>query len=143
MSSFAIRRALPADALPLQRLFHDCRARADWLPTKVRFEANLVEESKGETILVAIEDSGEVLGFVSVWEPESFVHHLYVRPDRMRIGIGRALLHSLKDFLPFPWRLKCPPGNVAALAFYARLGWRQIRAGGSEWGPYFLLEYGE
>ena len=73
-------------------------ARAAWLPTSVRYEANLAEESRGETILVAENEVQDLVGFVSVWEPESFIHHLYVRPDQLRQRMVQ-LLAALREFL--------------------------------------------
>ena len=139
-----LRRATPDDAAALQELFQTSRAAATWLPEGARLQANFAAESEQETVLVAELTNGDgttaIVGLLSVFEPERFVHHLYIRADHQRLGIGRALLAELRAFLPFPWRLKCPPANVAAIRFYQAAGWRPIATGDSSWGKYVLLE---
>jgi ribosomal protein S18 acetylase RimI-like enzyme len=80
----------------------------------------------GEEILVAAAD-GEIVGFLSLWRPEAFVHFLHVRPDRRGRGVGRALLEHATTMVEGPVELKCALHNLKALAFYRRLGW--IEAG--------------
>ncbi len=55
-------------------------------------------EASGERILVAEDEQRRVIGFVSVYEPGSFVHHLYV--DRLSTVAGSAACSSA-----MPWRL--------------------------------------
>ena len=77
---------------------------------------------------------------VSVWEPDAFIHHLYVRNGWRQKGIGKQLLNALDTRFPKPWRLKCLRANDKALAFYLRHGWLEISSGESDDGPYALLE---
>ncbi|RYD19560.1 MAG: N-acetyltransferase, partial [Verrucomicrobiaceae bacterium] len=86
-------------------------------------------------------ESGALLGFISVWSKEHFVHHLYVTPDQQRCGTGSALLRSLRSWLPLPYRLKCLEENHAALAFYRRHGWAELERGTDTLGDYLLMEY--
>ena len=91
-------------------------------------------------MLVAVGISGDPEGFISVWEPDAFVHHLYVRrPDRRR-GVGGTLLDSLDGRIPRPWRLKCLRANDEALAFYLNRSWKEISSGEGDEGPFALLE---
>jgi len=85
--------------------------------TRKQFEA----ETEGETILVAEENDG-VLGFASVWMPDSFLHHLYVDPRAQRRGIGTALLQHVKGLVTSGIDLKCQTQNVGALSFYSQQG---------------------
>ena len=91
-------------------------------------------------LFVAVGSDDEPRGFVSVWEQDAFIHHLYVRAGSRHMGIGKQLLDSLRPRLPRPWRLKCVRANDGALAFYLRNGWMEIAAEVGEDGPYAVLE---
>jgi ribosomal protein S18 acetylase RimI-like enzyme len=78
---------------------------------------------------VALAPGGGVVGFVSLWRPEPFVHFLHVARGWRGRGVGRALLdHALATVPAGPVDLKCLPDNRPALAFYRRLGWVQVGA---------------
>ena len=78
-------------------------------------------ESEGELTFVAI-TGGIVRGYISIWEPEWFVHHLYVDPSASGAGIGRVLLeHTWELASPQPLRLKCQTANTNAISFYRYL----------------------
>ncbi|MCL1030278.1 GNAT family N-acetyltransferase [Serratia sp. arafor3] len=47
----------------------------------------------GEEIWVAEQD-GRLLGFVSIYRAEDFIHHLYVDTQQPPQGVGSALLHA-------------------------------------------------
>jgi GNAT superfamily N-acetyltransferase len=91
-------------------------------------------------LLVAVGSNDEPEGFVSVWEPDAFIHHLYVRNGSRGKGIATKLLNSLANQLPKPWRLKCVRANAAAIAFYLGHGWLEVSSGVGEDGPYAVLE---
>ena len=101
-----------------------------------RFKLNdFKRETEGETIIVA-ECDGKIAGFASVWEPDGFVHHLYVDPKMHRRGIGRALIAGLVEIADKPLELKCQTNNKPAMAFYRRLGFRTADSGVSDMGPW-------
>jgi GNAT superfamily N-acetyltransferase len=122
----------------LETIYRKCRAEAEWLPATVRGHASFSQDTEGEAILVAVGDNDDPEGFISVWEPDRFIHHLYVRQDARRKGVGSALLHALE--LPRPWRLKCLRANSDATAFYRTQGWIEVSSGVSEEGPFTVLE---
>lgn len=138
---FEVRPAKAIDARALQRIYANCIAAAAWLPQKARINADFAESSAGEHVHVAVIPNGEVAGFISVQLSESFVHHLYVRPEARCQGVGRQLLLSLQPLLYESWRLKCVRANQRALAFYIRFGWCEVASGESEHGSYAVLEW--
>ncbi|EHR73315.1 acetyltransferase [Burkholderiales bacterium JOSHI_001] len=138
----SVREATPADFDALQALYQGCRETADWLPPHSRRSGDLAHDAYAETLWLAQDRGGSALGFVGVWRPEAFIHHLYVRPDAQRCGVGRALLQALHHHLPLPWQLKCLDANTRALAFYQALGWQEMGRGGDDDGPWRLLQYG-
>lgn len=101
-----------------------------------RFKLNdFKRETEGELILVA-ECDGKIAGFASVWEPDAFIHHLYVEPAMHRRGIGRALIAGLVEICNKPLELKCQTNNKPAMAFYRRLGFQTADSGVSDMGPW-------
>lgn len=95
--------------------------------------------TQGERILVAL-DGETIVGFASIWEPDSFVHSLYVHPDHLRRGIGRLLLQACEPYFLSRATLKCLKANQRALRFYRSLGWRERGEGADAGGPYFVME---
>jgi ribosomal protein S18 acetylase RimI-like enzyme len=135
-----IRTASALDRAALEALYRRCRRLAEWLPARERAKADFASDTRDEEIVVAIARDGALDGFVSVWRPQSFVHHLYVRPEARGQGVGAALLAALVGRFPFPWRLKCVCANTRALAFYAKRGWREVDSGVGAQGRHVVLE---
>ena len=102
-------------------------------------ETVLATETTDETLFVAVGERGTVIGFVSVYLPQSFVHHLYVEPAQSSRGIGTKLLAHALAASGGSATLKCQTGNERALAFYRRLGWVEVAAGVGEFGPWVAM----
>lgn len=139
-----IVRPATADDLPaLRALFLNSRRETfAWQPPDVFQLADFDKQTQGEMLLVA-EDSGRRLsGFISVWEPDGFIHHLHVDRQCLRRGVGRALLRVLPGWPETRYRLKCLCLNEVALAFYRTCGFVEIDSGISSDGEYLLLESG-
>jgi len=134
-----IRLAQTSDAEALQSLFARFIKAAQWLPPGSDQGRNFARITQGEQVYVAVSEAGEILGAVTVWQPESFIHCLFVAAEHQGQGVGTKLLESLADWLPFPWRLKCVATNRSALRFYQRRGWRTLETGRGDDGIYFLL----
>uniref|UniRef100_UPI000E0AF462 GNAT family N-acetyltransferase n=1 Tax=Vibrio cholerae TaxID=666 RepID=UPI000E0AF462 len=52
-------------------------------------------DSQGERIWLS-EVLGNVAGFISIWEPDKFIHHLYVATEYQGQGVGLMLLNGAK-----------------------------------------------
>ena len=137
---FRVRPFVGQDREVLEAIYRECRAEATWLPAVVRENSDFARDTAGEKLFVAVGSDDNPLGFLSVWEPDRFIHHLYVRSELRDRGIGKALLRSLSTQLPMPWKLKCLTANGGALAFYTSQGWRKVSSDVGEEGPYFVLE---
>jgi GNAT superfamily N-acetyltransferase len=136
-----IGEACPDEWLELERIYRETRlARFTWLRPERILESTLARDAEGEAVYVARE-AGLVLGFVSVWAQDAFVHHLYVDLSRHRRGAGSALLDFAARRHPGPLRLKCAELNQPAREFYQSRGWSAIDRGCSEDGDYLLLEW--
>ena len=96
--------------------------------------------TEGERIFVA-ELDGVPAGFCSVWEPDSFVHNLFVAKGCRRAGVGSALLERAAQEFPLPLALKCVAENRSALGFYLSHGWKIQQEGYSPDGPYYWMAF--
>jgi GNAT superfamily N-acetyltransferase len=101
-----------------------------------RFPPSICDE---ELWVAEIEDA--IAGLVSIHRPESFVHHLYVRPAMQRCGIGRALLGLALARCGGHAELKCQEANRKACLIYTLLGWRPVGWGWSATGPWIRFRY--
>jgi GNAT superfamily N-acetyltransferase len=128
------------DAPALDAICRECRREASWLPSAARETSDFARDTEGEVLLVAVGSDDEPEGFISVWMPEAFIHHLYVRPISRRRGVGQLLLECLGAQLPKPWRLKCLRANEGALSFYFGQGWKEVSSGDGDEGPFAILE---
>ncbi len=136
-----VRIATTADTEAILQLYGRIVRQAAWLPADARLQTDFASVSQEELVHVSFAPDGLLKGFLSVYEADSFVHHLYVAPEFARQGVGTALLAFLHTRLPFPWRLKCVRANASALAFYSSLGWREVGSGDGEQGAYVVLEF--
>ena len=143
MGSLQIRAANTADLSALRELFLRTRRETFvWQPSGAFALADFDAQTRDETLLVAEDGTGRLLGFVSVWEPTDFIHHLFVSADHLRQGVGRALLQALPGWPLRRFQLKCLSHNQAALAFYRACGFTEAGWGSGEDGDYLLLESG-
>ncbi|KFF05474.1 N-acetyltransferase [Flavobacterium reichenbachii] len=96
-------------------------------------------ETKGESILTAVEND-IIIGFISVWMPNNFIHHLYVAEKHQGNGVGTQLLNAVINKIGFPITLKCLENNTQAVHFYTKKGFKQKERGLSGNGGYILFE---
>lgn len=95
----------------------------------------LTSALEGEVIYLA-EIGGRFVGFVSVWVPDHFIHHLYVLPEFQRRGIGSRLLEHCQREYGRALSLKCEISNMAAQRFYRSKGWVSMECGTGIDGPW-------
>lgn len=100
------------------------------------------KETHGEEILVAVLDDIPV-GFISIWMPNNFIHHLYVDQEYQTKNIGTQLLKAAILKTNLPLRLKCLENNTNAIRFYEKKGFIAKERGQSEHGTYLLFELTE
>ncbi|HGS4463483.1 TPA: GNAT family N-acetyltransferase, partial [Vibrio metschnikovii] len=75
--------------------FHSRRDSFTWLKTDSFRLEDFDRDTHGERIWL-VEVLGQVAGFISIWEPDRFVHHLYVSSEYQSQGIGSILLNGAK-----------------------------------------------
>lgn len=134
-----VRAFEEADRPALRDLYVASRnATFTWAPAGSHQASDFDLHTEGERVLVAVRGS-KVLGFASIWEPDSFVHNLFVHPSALRQGVGQALLASCARYFTKTPTLKCLQANVNAIQFYKTQGWVAIREDVGPEGPYLLM----
>lgn len=81
---------------------------------------DFAKDTYGEEIWVAVKQ-GIVMGFISIWSPENFIHHLFVSPKYLKRGIGLELLNHAKK-VSNSLKLKSLVKNANATDFYISQG---------------------
>ncbi|GAA4495886.1 GNAT family N-acetyltransferase [Pseudaeromonas paramecii] len=114
------------------------RAAFPWLDTREYALGDFERDTQGERVLVALEKN-RVVGFIGIYEPDQFIHHLYVAPDRLHQGIGRRLLLAARQTY-HTMHLKCLTRNQRALLFYRAMGFTCQGRGRGEHGDYYWLQ---
>lgn len=110
-----------------------------WLDTTEYVLEDFDNETKGELILVARLNQ-IVIGFISIWLEDNFIHHLYIDRKYQDQNIGTELLRTAIRKMTSPIRLKCLKRNFRAINFYHQSGFTEIETGFSDEGEYILFE---
>ena len=110
-----------------------------WLDSNSLTESDFDKDTEGEKIWVG-ENSGQIVGFISVWEPKNFIHHLFILPEYSRLGYGSKLLEACMAEIGRPTQLKCVVQNTDAMRFYQSKGWYIVSEGVSSDGGYHLMQ---
>lgn len=133
-----IRPFLEDDRPLLREIYRVTRAQAfHWLDGQQMRSEDFDHDTEGERIWVA--ERGRPLGFVSAWEPENFIHNLFVHPDAAGRGVGSALLDACLVHLGRPATLKCLSRSTQSRDFYLHRGWRVTSEDVGPDGKYLLM----
>jgi len=97
------------------------------------------KETQGEYILIALLENIPI-GFISIWMPNNFIHHLYIDAKYQGQNIGTELLKASMQKTAFPITLKCLVSNTKAIEFYLKKGFVEKSRGNSSTGSYILFE---
>ncbi len=135
-----IREMKEGDLAALQDIYYQTRIESfHWLnPANVSSD-DFEKDTKGERVWVAV-SKDQIVGFISVWEPENFIHHLFVLPQYAGQKIGSRLLCFCIENIGRPATLKCVSANTKALAFYHAKGWQTLSIGTGTEGEYQLMQ---
>ncbi len=135
-----IRAATPNDEPVLSRIYNEVRrAHFHWMDAATIREGDFRRDSEEEEVFVEERD-GVVLGFIAMWVPDSFVHHLFVALEHQGQGTGSRLLEFAQRRYAWPLHLKCVEANERALAFYKQRGGVVLERGLHEEVPFLLME---
>lgn len=125
----------------LQEIYFESRKSAfDWLDNFSFKKNNFDRDTDGECIWVATVKDKPV-GFISAWEPENFIHNLFVHPSNIGMGVGSVLLHVCLEKIGRPASLKCLEKNIGARNFYLSKGWKIVSSCNGPDGQYQLMQF--
>ena len=128
------------DLQSLREIFLEERKRTFTWTDIFEFELeDFDKQTQGEYILTALLEDVPV-GFISVWMPNNFIHHLYVNQKHQGKNIGTELLKKAVSKTNFPITLKCLENNTKAVDFYIKKGFTEKQKGYSNNGTYILFE---
>lgn len=139
-NSLKINEFKESDRTALQELF--LKVRKETFVWKDQNKFDLIDfdkETHGEYILTAFFEN-KPIGFISVWMPNKFIHHLYIDQEFQKQGIAKSLLKAIINEIGFPLRLKCLQKNTKAIAFYKKIGFVEKEKGGAENDVFILFE---
>ncbi|MBB3426363.1 ribosomal protein S18 acetylase RimI-like enzyme [Rhizobium sp. BK312] len=142
--TWAIRPAREQDMQTLAEIYLQVRRETfRWVdPDRFTLE-DFATHTNGERLFVCEDEHGTVAGFAAIWEPDDFIHMLYILPAFQGRGAGKALLAALPDWPARRYRLKCLVKNIRAMAFYRMLGFEIIGDGASPEGDYKEMRLGD
>ncbi|KAF2333819.1 GNAT family N-acetyltransferase [Flavobacterium daemonense] len=127
------------DYEPLRNLFLTERRRTfSWLDQSEFQLDDFEKHIQGETVFVALINDIPV-GFISIWMPTNFIHHLYIDHEHQGKSIGTELLKTAIKKTTFPLTLKCLAKNTKAVDFYKRKGFIETERGESDHGTHILF----
>lgn len=122
MDNWQIRLAVASDMDCLAKIYLQSRiASGCFLPIEELKYEDFYKDIFDEEVYV-YEINQKVIGFISIYPPDLFIHLLFVHPDYFAQGIGKELLTFAKSKYGLPLTLKCLVKNRKAQHFYEHLG---------------------
>lgn len=125
----------------LRKIFYNVRRNSfHWIePVELKL-SDFDESTKDELILVAL-IKNEIVGFVSIWVPDKFIHNLFVLQDFQGKGVGTALVNEGIKRAGLPLTLKCVKSNTKAFNYYKSHNWKIEKEEMGNEGLYYLMKY--
>ena len=126
-----LRPAREADRDAIADIWHASASLPDVGPPDMpsRRELRLrvdVEMATGWQVTIA-EAGGASIGFLAIRPSEATLNELFVRPDHLGGGVGRALFEHAKAAMPDGFTLYTRSSNARARRFYEREGMVPLR----------------
>lgn len=132
-----IRRDSPKDIEQLKKLFLITRLNTFIYDPPEKFKLDdYINSVNGEEVWVAEQDT-IIVGFVSMWLEDNFIHNLFVHPNWQDRGIGKRLLEKAEERLQPPMELRVRIENLKACNFYQKHGWLDVGISKDVVDPHF------
>ncbi|WP_144556776.1 GNAT family N-acetyltransferase [Bacillus pumilus] len=136
-----IREAKMADYPQIREIYLASRRQSfHWLNAEDMNLHDFDHDTLEEQIFL-VEESNQILGFISLYVPDRFIHLLFVHPEAAGQGAGDLLLKHAIKVLGTPVTLKCVSDNHNALSFYQKRGWKAVVEEGEQGERYWVLVY--
>lgn len=132
-----IRRDSQKDIEQLKQLFLITRLNTFIYDPPEKFKLDdYLDSVNGEEVWVA-EQNHIIVGFISMWVPDNFIHNLFVHPNWQDRGIGKQLLEKAEQRLQPPMELRVRIENLKACKFYQKHGWQDVGMNKDVVDPHF------
>lgn len=132
------RKANIEDIDALEELFQLSRRHTFILRPAEEFKIGDYAKSTREDEVWVAEEAGVIVGFVSIFVLDNFIHNLFVHPEYQGKGIGKQLLQIAEKNLGKPMSLKAAIDNPKCFSFYEKHGWYQVSINAEAEEPYIL-----
>lgn len=121
-----IREMTHKDKPRLRQLYLESRRTTFyWADPELMHLEDFDRDTVEELVFVA-ESQQKLIGFISLYVPDHFIHCLFVDRKFKGQGTGHLLLEEAKQHVSLPMRLKCLSKNTPALTFYEKEGWEKV-----------------
>ena len=97
------------------------------LPPLEALRRRIDAELEAGWVLTVAEHQGEILGFIALRPDHGILDQLFVRPDGLGSGTGKALFAHAQAVMPDGFTLFTRPSNARACRFYAAQGMTVLR----------------
>lgn len=125
----------------LREIYFKIRTEEFFWENKNEIKLNDFDNStKDELILIAYINNN-IVGFISIWEKDNFIHNIFVIKEFRRFGVGKALLNKTIEYRGTPLTLKCVKDNEKSVKFYLSQNWKIEEEVNSPNGNYYLMKY--
>ena len=121
------------EILALQYLAYQSEARLFGrmdIPPLLQTLEEVNEEYRKGTVLMAVDDSGRMIGSVRAYQENGtvFISKLMVHPDKQKQGLGTKLLLAMENTCPAKrYELYTSTKSVNNIRLYEKLGYRIFR----------------
>jgi len=96
-----------------------------WRPAGHFTAEDFVRFAEEEEVWLALMGNA-LVGILSLFRADNFIHCLYVAPEAQRLGVGKSLVAYLRNETGRPLTLKLDTLNTRAIAFYEATGWTRL-----------------
>lgn len=118
----SIREYLNSDFDSIMNVYHEARQLETCFTKGELSSSKFASLVEGELIYVYVHEE-KVIGFISIWSPEKFIHHLYILPADQGKGIGTKLVDHCIGIFGLPISLKSLAANERACLYYESHNW--------------------
>ena len=136
----SIRRAKHEDIQQLEILFQFTRQETFASRPNNEFQIGDYQKSTADDEVWVMEENTAIIGFVSVYSADNFIHNLFIHPSHQRCGKGTQLLQIAEKNLERPMTLKVAMDNLRVCSFYEKHGWYQASIHQDTAEPYMLYK---
>lgn len=133
-----LRKPNIKDIDALEELFQITRCHTFVLRAAEEFKIGDYAKSTQEDEVWVAEETGVIVGFVSIYVPDNFIHNLFVHQKSQGKRIGKQLLQVAEENLARPMTLKAAMDNPKSFSFYEKYGWYQVSVHEDVDEPYIL-----